>query len=78
MYERILVALDGSPIAERVLPYVEELALKFGSAVTLLRAITSAETIMAQSATGVTGMVGTGAIVDPGPIVEAERQDADE
>ncbi len=76
MYERILVALDGSELAERVLPYVEELASRLGSAVTLLRAITPAETIVAQSAGGVTSMVGPGAIIDPGPIVEAERRDA--
>ena len=31
---------------------------------------------MAQSAVGGTGMVGTGAVIDPGPIVEAEREDA--
>jgi nucleotide-binding universal stress UspA family protein len=39
MYERIVVALDGSELAERILPHVEALAEKFGSSVTLVRAI---------------------------------------
>jgi nucleotide-binding universal stress UspA family protein len=37
MYTHILVALDGSEIAEQVLPHVEGLAEKLGSEVTLLR-----------------------------------------
>lgn len=37
MYKSILVPLDGSHRAERILPYVEELALKFDSRVTLLQ-----------------------------------------
>ncbi len=39
MYENILVPLDGSPRAERILPYVEELASKFGSRITLLQIV---------------------------------------
>lgn len=35
-YKRLLVALDGSEIAEQVLPYVHELAFKFDSHVSLL------------------------------------------
>ena len=38
MYERILVALDGSGLAEEALPHVEALAGKFGSTIVLLRA----------------------------------------
>ena len=38
MYERILVPLDGSPMAEQVLPYVSALGKAFGSSVTLYRA----------------------------------------
>lgn len=63
VYERILVALDGSERAERVLPYVAPLADKFGASVTLLRATTSV------------GMVVAGDI-DPTPLLEAERQEA--
>jgi nucleotide-binding universal stress UspA family protein len=37
MYERILVALDGSALAETVLPHAEALAGKFGSTIVLLQ-----------------------------------------
>lgn len=36
MYEKMLVPLDGSELAEIALPYVEELAGRLGSAVTLM------------------------------------------
>ena len=36
MYEKVLVPLDGSQLAEIVLPYAEEMAAKMGSEVTLL------------------------------------------
>jgi nucleotide-binding universal stress UspA family protein len=41
MFERILVPLDGSPLAEQALAFAQELALKFNATVTLLRATTS-------------------------------------
>ena len=37
MYERILVPLDGSTFSESILPYVEEIAAKFGSNIELVR-----------------------------------------
>ncbi len=37
MYKTILVPLDGSEVAEAILPYVEELAKLFGSTVVLLQ-----------------------------------------
>jgi nucleotide-binding universal stress UspA family protein len=37
MYKKILVPLDGSPMAEEILEPVEELATEFGSKVLLLR-----------------------------------------
>jgi nucleotide-binding universal stress UspA family protein len=43
MYEKILVPLDGSELAEVALPYAEELAGKLGSEVTLLHVCESAE-----------------------------------
>ena len=43
MYEKILVPLDGSELAELALPYAEELAAKLGSEVTLLAVTESAE-----------------------------------
>jgi nucleotide-binding universal stress UspA family protein len=39
MYDRILVPLDGSTVAEQVLPHVIRLAEKFGSDVTLMKSI---------------------------------------
>lgn len=39
MYKKILVPLDGSKRAERILPHVEELAGKFGSHIVLLQIV---------------------------------------
>jgi nucleotide-binding universal stress UspA family protein len=39
MYTRILVPLDGSPRAERILPHVEALAQKFGAKLVLVRVV---------------------------------------
>ncbi len=39
MYKRILVPLDGSPLAEVALPYAEELALRLGAEITLLQVV---------------------------------------
>jgi len=44
MYEKILVPLDGSELAEIALPYAEELAGRLGSEVNLLAVSESAET----------------------------------
>lgn len=80
MYEHILVALDGSELAERVLPHAEALAGKFGSSVTLLRAITSLDSILA--ATAPTPMIGQPVVpypsVDPTELLDAERAEATE
>ena len=39
MFRKILVSMDGSRLAEQVLPYVAEQALRFGSEVVLLQVI---------------------------------------
>lgn len=39
MYKSILVPLDGSKRAERILPHVEELALRFGAEVIFIRVV---------------------------------------
>jgi nucleotide-binding universal stress UspA family protein len=36
MYNKIVVPLDGSPLAEVALPYAEEVAGKLGKKITLL------------------------------------------
>lgn len=38
MYSTILVPLDGSELSERAIPHARDLALKYGSEITLLRA----------------------------------------
>jgi nucleotide-binding universal stress UspA family protein len=39
MFEKILVCLDGSGLAEQILPYAAEQARRFGSQVTLLHVV---------------------------------------
>jgi nucleotide-binding universal stress UspA family protein len=39
MFERILVCLDGSNLAEQILPYAVEQAKRFGSILSLLRVV---------------------------------------
>jgi nucleotide-binding universal stress UspA family protein len=71
MYARILAALDGSELAERILPHIEALAEKLGSAVTLLMVTTPVERAVASDA-----ITGTDAFVDVTPLVEEERREA--
>ncbi len=76
MYEHLLVALDGSQAAEQVLPHAQALAEKFGSTVTLLRAVVSVETLLAQSATAGPAVGEVAPPMDPTPILEAEQGSA--
>ncbi len=39
MFKKILVCLDGSNLAEQILPYVTEMALQYSTKVVLLRVI---------------------------------------
>ena len=52
MFGQILVPLDGSELAEAVLPYVEELSKKFGSHLVVLQTISSAGQIAAMTQGG--------------------------
>ena len=52
MYERILVALDGSANAEQILPHVAALGKAFRSQVTLLRATEPPERLMKHKQAG--------------------------
>jgi nucleotide-binding universal stress UspA family protein len=70
MYERILVALDGSEIAERVLPHAEALAKAFGSTLILLRVTTPPEKLVAELSGGLDAAP---TIVDPTEILDEER-----
>jgi len=70
MYERIVVAVDGSPPAEQILPHVRALARQFGSHVTLLQAIVAVE----QVASAIEPTMG-GAVMDPELIEETLESD---
>jgi nucleotide-binding universal stress UspA family protein len=72
-YRRMLVALDGSTVAERVLPHVEALAGQFGSTVLLLRAVTPPDRLVAA-----TTEVSSGIAVNPEPLLEAEQAEREE
>jgi nucleotide-binding universal stress UspA family protein len=74
MYEHLLVALDGSPHAEKVIEHAEALASAFHSTITLLRATVSAETLLAQTATAGTALGDPTGLVDPTPILDADRE----
>jgi nucleotide-binding universal stress UspA family protein len=78
MFEHLLVALDGSPAAERVLEHAEALADAFHSTITLLRATISAEMVVAETAGGETIVGEVAATVDPTPILDADRSAAEE
>jgi nucleotide-binding universal stress UspA family protein len=74
-YGRIVVPLDGSPLAERVLPHAMALAARFGSLIVLLQATTPPETLMAS---GAPGAPEGGLLVDPTPIMEGEQRAAED
>ena len=76
MYKHILVPLDGSPLAEQVLPHVDTLAIKFGSSVTLVRTIPSREEIIALE-TPMNLRPGPEVFMDPTPIIQAEQEEAE-
>ena len=71
MYDKILLPLDGSEFAERIIPQVEPLAEKLGSELILLQVTTSFETLIAETTPGMAGSGGMS--MDPTPIVEAEQ-----
>jgi nucleotide-binding universal stress UspA family protein len=75
VYTRILVALDGSELAERVLPHVVSLARCYGSTVEIVRTYAPPASVI--SASAASALPGTGPIVDPGPFIAAGKQEAD-
>jgi len=78
MYERLLVALDGSKAAEGVLEHVIALAGAFGSQVTVLRATDSPEVLLSQTSTAGPSIGDVAPAMDPMPILQAEQTTADE
>ena len=84
-YRKILVPLDGSPLAASVLPLVAEMAARTGASIVLLRAMpepneeaaTSNSIQMLRSITGVKTEGADGAISDPyAAQLEREREGA--
>ena len=76
MYEHLLVALDGSQAAERVLEHAEALASAFHSKITLLRATLSAEMLLAETAASDATMVDVAPALDIDPVLDADHSDA--
>jgi nucleotide-binding universal stress UspA family protein len=76
VYEHLLVALDGSPTAERVFEHAEALAKAFRSTVTLFRATVAAETLLAETSAGGQSIGDVGPMIDPTPILDADRAEA--
>ncbi|MFW6125934.1 MAG: universal stress protein [Chloroflexota bacterium] len=68
MFNRILVSLDGSPLAEQILPYVVEQASRFEAQVVLLRVVTLSSTVT-MAPVPETGMGGPS-----GPIIQEEME----
>jgi nucleotide-binding universal stress UspA family protein len=77
MYEHLLVALDGSPAAERVLEHAEALAVAFHSQITLLRATVSTEMVLAEEGAGDASVGQIAPTLDPEPIIDAEAETAE-
>ena len=52
MFERILVCLDGSELAEQILPYATEQALRFNSKLILLQVVNMPSSVYTASVAG--------------------------
>ena len=76
MYTHLLVPLDGSAAAEAALPHAQALAERFSARVTLMRVTVAPETVIAETATGAPGVPEAGPLIDPTPVVEAEKAEA--
>jgi nucleotide-binding universal stress UspA family protein len=74
-YQRILVAVDGSPLAEAVLPHALALAHRFGATIELVRAYAPPPSLLAASASS--ALPGTGPVLDPAPFIAAGRDEAE-
>jgi len=61
VYGKILVPLDGSKLAEVVLPYVQELAQRFDSEVTLIHVVVPLSKLVAETMPATLEATGAGA-----------------
>ena len=79
MYGKILVPLDGSKLAEVVLPYVQELARRFDWEVTLIEVIAPLSKLVAETMPAGMEPAGAGTAVGveaASEALKAEREDA--
>jgi nucleotide-binding universal stress UspA family protein len=79
VYSKILVPLDGSKLAEVVLPYVQELARRFESEVTLIQVIAAFSKLVAGTMPAGLEPTGAGAAVGveaASEALKAEREDS--
>ncbi len=76
MYSRILVALDGSDLAEEVLPHVVALAQRFGSTLTLLHAVHLPGLLLTPAAAAPGGVPVAVPVTNPEPLYKAEQETA--
>ena len=79
MYGKILVPLDGSELAEGVLPHVEELARRFGSEVTVIQVVAPLAKLVAETVPASLEPTGAGSTVGleaAAEAVKAERAGA--
>ena len=70
MFKKILVCLDGSRLAEQVLPYATEEALHFGSRLVLLQVVPPPTTIITPAVPGVPAMP-----VSPKTLIESVQRE---
>lgn len=80
MFNRILVPLDGSDLAETVLSYVQELAPKVGAEVLLVRAVPTLAHLVTLGSAGGADLAGGGVMADAelaNEAYEAERRAAE-
>jgi nucleotide-binding universal stress UspA family protein len=79
VYGKILVPLDGSKLAEAVLPYAQELARRFDSEVTLIQVVAPLSKLVAEtmpSALEPTGAAAAVGLEAASEALKAEREDA--
>ena len=76
MYAHVLVALDGSALAEQILPHVEALGKAFRTKLTLLRATEPPGRVVTETAGTLPLGVPTSPVLDVTPLMEEQRREA--
>jgi nucleotide-binding universal stress UspA family protein len=69
MFNKILVCLDGSSLAEQILPYAAEEAIRFGSQVVLLQVVITASRARVASLPGMAPV--------PAPVEQIRREESE-